>query len=174
MLERYKRVPFLLDDNVGAIESVPSPVLSVQNQRNKNSRGNWMTTLVVIGNGFRALVWVNRNIAPPCWCRQSRLTAMPMSGEYLAKNVLVSCTFFVFQQRVGQALRVHETTTLLLVTLCQIFTDLKKCFTHRLSNEPFLICLLTAPPRLKYVATLPLPLSLMACFADINVSQGSV
>jgi len=29
-------------------------------------------------------------------------------------------------------------------------------------------------PRLKYVATLPCDLSLMACFADINVSQGSV
>ena len=27
---------------------------------------------------------------------------------------------------------------------------------------------------LKYVATLPCNLSLMACFADINVSQGSV
>jgi len=34
--------------------------------------------------------------------------------------------------------------------------------------------LLTAPPHLKYVATLPCNLSLMACFANINVSQGSV
>jgi len=34
--------------------------------------------------------------------------------------------------------------------------------------------LLTTPPDLKYVATLPCNLSLMACFADINVSQGSV
>ena len=30
------------------------------------------------------------------------------------------------------------------------------------------------PPHLAYVATLPCNLSLMACFADINVSQGSV
>jgi len=30
------------------------------------------------------------------------------------------------------------------------------------------------PVHLKYVATLPCNLSLMACFADINVSQGSV
>ena len=30
------------------------------------------------------------------------------------------------------------------------------------------------PSYLKYVATLPCNLSLMACFADINVSQGSV
>ena len=30
------------------------------------------------------------------------------------------------------------------------------------------------PPHLKYAATLPCNLSLMACFADVNVSQGSV
>jgi len=57
--------------------------------------------------------------------------------------------------------------------LCQIFTDLI-FFTHRLSNKPFLIRLLTTPPHLKYVATLPCNLSLIACFADINVSRGSV
>jgi len=50
----------------------------------------------------------------------------------------------------------------------------KQYFTDRLSNKPFLIWLLTTPPRLKYVATLPCNLSLMACFADINVSEGSV
>ena len=55
-----------------------------------------------------------------------------------------------------------------------MFTDLKK-ITHRLSNKPFQIWLLTAPSHLKYVATLPCNLSLTACFADIiNVSQGSV
>jgi len=37
----------------------------------------------------------------------------------------------------------------------------------------FLIWLLTTPPHLKYVATLPCNLSLMACFSYINVSQGS-
>jgi len=47
-------------------------------------------------------------------------------------------------------------------------------FTDRLSNKPFPIWLLTVPPHLKYVATLPCNVSLMACFADINVSQGSV
>jgi len=47
-------------------------------------------------------------------------------------------------------------------------------FTHTLSNKPFLIWLLTTPPHLKYVATLPCNLSLMACFADINVSRGNV
>ena len=47
-------------------------------------------------------------------------------------------------------------------------------FTRRLSNKPFLIWLLTTQPHLKCVATLPCDLSLMACFADVNVSQGSV
>jgi len=47
-------------------------------------------------------------------------------------------------------------------------------FTHRLSNKPFLIWLLTTPPHLKYVAVLPCNLSLMACFADVNVLKGNV
>ena len=67
----------------------------------------------------------------------------------------------------------HETTTLLLVTLPNIHR-FKKKFTHTLSNNPFLIWLLRIPPHLKYVATLPCNLSLMVCFADINVSQISV
>jgi len=59
--------------------------------------------------------------------------------------------------------------------LCHIFTDFKLIFTHRLSNKPFLIWLLTTPPYLNcVVSTLPCNLSLMACFADTNVSQGSV
>jgi len=55
-----------------------------------------------------------------------------------------------------------------------VFTTFKFFFTYRLSDKPFLIRLLTIPPHLKYAATLPCNLSLMACFADINVSQGSV
>ena len=47
----------------------------------------------------------------------------------------------------------------------------ESCYTDRFSNKPFL---LTTLPHLKYVATLPYNLSLMACFADINVSQRSV
>jgi len=34
--------------------------------------------------------------------------------------------------------------------------------------------LLTTPPHLKYAATLHCNLSLMACFANVNVSEGSV
>jgi len=49
-----------------------------------------------------------------------------------------------------------------------------KKFTDRLSNKSFQIWLLTTPPHLQYVATLPCNLSSMARFADINVSQGSV
>jgi len=60
----------------------------------------------------------------------------------------------------------------LLVTLSIIHRF--NFFTHRLSNKPFLSWLLTTPPHLKYVAILLCNLSLMACFADINVSQGSV
>jgi len=67
----------------------------------------------------------------------------------------------------------HETTTLLLITLPTIHR-FQTFFTRRLSNKPFLIWLLTIPPHLKYAATLFCNLSLMACFADINVSQGSV
>ena len=68
----------------------------------------------------------------------------------------------------------HETITSLLVTLPNIHQFKKKIFTCRLSNKPFLLWLLTTPPHLKHVATLPSNLSLMDCFADINVSQGSV
>ena len=66
----------------------------------------------------------------------------------------------------------RETTTLLLVTLPNIHRFKK--YTQRLSNKPFLIGLLTTLPHLQCVATLPFSLSLMACFADINVSQSSV
>jgi len=48
-----------------------------------------------------------------------------------------------------------------------------KKITLTVSNKPFLIWLLTTQSHLKYVATLPCNLSLMACFAGINVSQGS-
>ena len=86
--------------------------------------------------------------------------------------MIVSYTFFVFLQCVGEARKVHETTTLLLVTLPNI--DRLKKFTRTLSNKPFLIWLLTTQPDLKYVATLLCNLSIITCFADINVSQGSV
>jgi len=52
--------------------------------------------------------------------------------------------------------------------------NLKKSVTHRLSNKPFLIWLLKTSPQLECVAALPCNSSLVACFADINVSQGSV
>jgi len=56
----------------------------------------------------------------------------------------------------------------------KIFTDFNFFFSLRLSNKPYLTWLLTTSPHLKYAATLPCNLSLMACFADINVSPGSV
>jgi len=68
-----------------------------------------------------------------------------------------------------------RTTTLLLVTLPNIHPVLI-FFTDRLSNKPFLICLLTTPLHLKYVATLPRDLSLFynRLFSDFSVSQGIV
>ena len=66
----------------------------------------------------------------------------------------------------------HATSTLLLVTLPNIHRFKNKFLT--LSNKLFQIWLLTTPSHLKYVATLPCNLSLMACFADINISQGSL
>ena len=67
--------------------------------------------------------------------------------------------------------KVHETVTFLFVTLPNIR---RFNFFNRLSNKPFLIWLLKTSPHLKYAATLPCNLLLMACFGDISVSQGSV
>ena len=54
------------------------------------------------------------------------------------------------------------------------YSPIKQKFTNRLSIKPFLIWILTTPPaELQYVATLPGNLSLMACFADVNVSRAS-
>jgi len=77
--------------------------------------------------------------------------------------------------KIGEYLaKLQAITHVLACNFCQIFTDSKNVFTQRLSNKPFLIWLLATPPHLKYVATLPCNLSLVACFAGINVSQGSV
>ena len=57
------------------------------------------------------------------------------------------------------------------------YLSCKKC-SDRLSNRPFLIWLLTTTPHLKiicsYTVTLLCNLSLMSCFANMDVSQGSV
>jgi len=66
--------------------------------------------------------------------------------------------------------RGHRLNTIILSNINRF----KEKFTDRLSNKPFVIWLLTTPPHLKCAATLPCNLSSMACFADINVSQGSV
>ena len=60
--------------------------------------------------------------------------------------------------------------------LCQIFTDFKNVLLRDSAIQPFFSWLLKTSPHLKYVAILPCDcnLSLMACFADNNVSQGSV
>jgi len=45
------------------------------------------------------------------------------------------------------------------------YSPIKQVFTDRLRNKPSLIWLLTTPPHLKYVATLPCNLSLITCFS---------
>ena len=48
---------------------------------------------------------------------------------------------------------------------------LRLFFTGRLSNKHFLIWLLTTPPHIKYVATLPCNFVVNRLFCDIKVSQ---
>jgi len=60
---------------------------------------------------------------------------------------------------------VHETTTFLLVTLPNIHRLQKN--TYIFSNKSFLIWLLTTQQYIKYVATLPCNLSLIACFLTL-------
>ena len=55
--------------------------------------------------------------------------------------------------------------TFLLVTLPNIHRFIKKSLTD--SNTPLLFWLLTIPPHLKYVATLPCNLLLIACFLTL-------
>ena len=50
------------------------------------------------------------------------------------------------------------------IELMAMIYRFKKTFTDRLSNKLSLIRLLTSPPHLKCVATLPCTLSLIACF----------
>ena len=71
-------------------------------------------------------------------------------GKVTRKKMVVSCTKCVRQPPS-------------CFYLCHIFTGLI-FFADRLINKPFLIWLLTSPPHLKYVATLPCNLSLVACF----------
>ena len=52
----------------------------------------------------------------------------------ICKNLIVSCTFFVCWQCVGQVLKVHETTTLLLVTLPNIHRFKKNSLTDSAMN----------------------------------------
>jgi len=62
-----------------------------------------------------------------------------------------------------------------------MFTDIKNSFTDKLNNTFAVKWLLSNPPHLKHVATLPCDLSSITVhvsdfrlFSDIDVSQGSV
>jgi len=91
-----------------------------------------------------------------------------MFGKVTSKNVIVLCTFSVFYSVLAKHSSARDSHVLACYFAKYFF------FTHRLSKKPFLNWLLTTLPHLKYVTTLHFNLSLMACVADINVSQGSV
>jgi len=94
-----------------------------------------------------------------------------MSGEFFTFTLLLSGTPKFMQQY-------------LFVCNFAKYSPISNFFTDRLSNKPFLIWSLATPPHVKYVATLPCNLSLIACFLtlmfhkvawqNIHVSQGCV
>ena len=97
-------------------------------------------------------------------------------GEYLAKlqaRVWLSHALCASGQHTAKRRRKFTRQSRFCLFLPHIHR-FKKYFTLRLSNKPFLIWLLTPPPHIKYVVTVPCNLSLLTCFDDINVSQGSV
>ena len=112
---------------------------------------------IQIKNGLLLSLWVKKN-----WNRWMK-----------AKSVVVSC---IFAHQANTLLKDEESVRDNHVLACNYakYSPIFKKITHRLSNKSFFILLLTTRPHLKYVATLPCNLSLIACFADINVSQGSV
>ena len=83
--------------------------------------------------------------------------------------MVVSCTLHAWPTQDEESARGNHVLALTLPNIHR-FTKIAV----RLSNKPFLICLLTISPHLQCVATLPCNLLLMACFADITVSQCSV
>jgi len=67
------------------------------------------------------------------------------TGKVRSKNMAVSCTnYFVFYQCGGQAHKVHETTTFLLVTLPNIHRFKKKSLADS-AIKPFLIFFINNP-----------------------------
>jgi len=89
-----------------------------------------------------------------------------LNGEYLAKlQAIVRLAKTLLRD--GESARNNH------VLACNFakYSPFFNFFTLRLNNKPFLIWLLTTPPHLKYAVTLPCNLSLIACFADIYVSQ---
>jgi len=97
-------------------------------------------------------------------------------GEYLAKLQARAWLSRALVRLANILLKDEESARDNHVLACNFakYSPILIFFTHRLSNKRFLIWLLTTPPHLQYPATLPCNLSLMACFADINVSQGSL
>ena len=102
----------------------------------------------------------------------------PPLAEYLAKlqaRAWLSCALVRLANTLlkdGESAQ-HNCKKILACNFAK-YSAISIFFIHRLSNKPFLIWLSTTLSYLNYAATLSCNLSLMPCFADINVSQGSV
>ena len=124
---------------------------------------------------------------PPVWerarkCKKGLLLSLRVKkieiGEYLAKlqaRAWLSHALCAPGQLTAKLVE-HAQDNHVLGCNCNFtkYAPISTFFTPRLINKSFLIWLLIRPPYLKYVATLPCNVSLMTCFGDINVSQGSV
>ena len=100
-----------------------------------------------------------------------------LNGEHLAKLQARTWLFRALFPSFSSVLAKHTSARdnhILACNFAKYSPILNFFFTHRLSNKPFLIWLLTTPPHLKYVVALPCNLSSMTCFANITTSQGSV
>jgi len=85
-------------------------------------------------------------------------------GHKLTATILSN---LVFARLANTLLKDQESARDNHVLVCNFARYFKNVFTDRRSNKPFLICLLTTPPHLKYVATLPSNVSLIACFRTL-------
>jgi len=95
-------------------------------------------------------------------CFKSTLT-MSVAFILSAQFLYTYCNYTV-SQKVGHRL--------MAITLSNLNRFKKNC--ERFLGKFVVKWILNIPPHLKYVARLPCNLSSMACFADINASQGSI
>ena len=94
-----------------------------------------------------------------CWVCQYFLIS-----EHLAKLQARRCVHFLRLLAVWWPCVQRVRDNHLLAYNCANYSPILIFFTDRLGNKHFVIWISTSPPHLKYVATLPCNLSLLACF----------